>query len=375
MIVFFLLYYIFLYFYSVNFLSFSIIEVESIEKFKILKILFEVFNINNDYFLRIIPLFFSFLSTILFFKISEIYLQKYKYIATFIFLFIPGFIVSSILINKAIFLIFFTLFFIYIFKKYRFFAYLLLIAYVFIDYSFIALYFSLIFYAIYKKDTKFLIFILILMAVNANYFSYTIGGKPKGFLIELLATYILIFSPFVFFYFMYTIYKGFFIKKDILFFIGSFTFLISIFLSFRQRIRIDDFAPFVLPYTIYMFRVFINSYKVRLPKFRMPYKILFIFLFSTMFIFDVLIFLGIPNKGLDRSIYFVKPLVKILKKYNINKINCNNYHLCKVLNFYGINKGKEYYIKYSKSNLKVSIFHKNKKILDIDVSNLNTLKK
>jgi len=371
----FLIYYLFLYFYSINFLSFSIVELQSVEKFKLLELLFEKFNITNDYSLRIIPVIFSFFSVLFFFNLSEIFLKKDKYIATVIFLFIPGFIVSSVLINKAVFLIFFTLLFIYTFKKIRFLSYLLLICYVFVDYSFIALYFSLIFYAIYKKDTRFLFFILFLMAINANYFDYKIGGKPKGFLVEVLAIYILIFSPFVFFYFVYTIYKGFFFKKDIVFFIGSFTFLISIFLSFRQKIKIDDFAPFVLPYTLYMYKIFISSYRVRLRKFRLPYKLLFVFLFSTMIIFDVLIFLGVFKKGLDKSIYFVKPLSKILKEKNINQIYCNNVNLCRVLNFYGIKLGNEYYLKYSKNNLKVSILYNKKKILDIDVSNLNTLKK
>jgi len=371
------LYYIFLYWYSVSFLSFSILEVKSIEKFYLLKIILNLFNINNDFSLRILPLFFSFLSLLLFYRLSEIYLNRYKYFATLIFILIPGFIISSVIINKAIFLVFFTLLFIFTFKKFKFISYILLTSYVFIDYSFISLYFALIFYAIYKKDTKFLIFTLILMTINANYFDFKIHGRPRGYFLDILGTYILIFSPFVFFYFLYTIYKGFFIKKDILFFIGALSFLLSIILSFRQRIKIDDFAPFVLPYVIYMIKIFLTSYKVRLPRFRRGYKFLFIILFGSMFIFDISLFLNqyTPAKNLSNSFYFIKNLALVLKQKNIRKITCNNEYFCKSLYFYGLRKGNIYYLEYSIKKGKVSIFHKNKKILDIDVSNLNTLKK
>ncbi len=372
------LYYIFLYWYSVNFLSFSIIEAKSVEKFYLLKILLQFFNITNDFSLRFLPLIFSFFSLIIFYKLCKIYLkEKYKYFASLIFIFIPGFIISSVIINKAIFLVFFILLFIYSFKKMRLFSYFLLVIYVFIDYSFISLYFALIFYSIYKKDTKLLLFSLALLAINANFFNYKIDGKPQGYFLDVLGTYVLIFSPFVFVYFLFTIYKGFFLKKDVLFFIGSFSFLLSIILSFRQRIKIDDYAPFVLPYVIYMIKVYLNSYKVRLPRFRTSYKFLFIFLFSTMFFFDIAIFLNryTPAKNLSGSFYFMKNLALFLKKNKINKIECNNKFLCKSLNFYGISNGKEYKIYYSIKKNKVSIFHNKEKILDVNVSNLNTLGK
>ena len=371
-----IIYYLFLYWYSVNFLSFSIVEARSIEHFFILKYLFTHVNFHsNDFFIRIIPLIFSFFSLILFFKLSEIYIPKSKYYTTFIFMLIPGFIISSVIVNKSIFLIFLTLLFLYTYKKFRFFSYILLVIYAFLDYSFIALYFSLIFYAMYKKDTKFLFFVLFLLAINANFFNYKITGKPKGFLPDVLGTYFLIFSPLVFLYFLYTLYKGFFYKKDILFFVGGFSFLISLLLSFRQRIKIDDFAPFVLPYTINMINIFLKSYKVRLPRFRRNYKILFIVLLGSMIIFDILLFLNsyTPARELSGSFYFIKPLCKKLKQKNINFIKCNNKFLCDCLNFYGIKNGSKYYLIYYKHKTKVSIFHNNRKILEINVSKLNTL--
>ena len=370
------LYYIFLYAYGVNFLSFSIFEAESVDKFWLLKTIFEYIP-KNDYVLRLIPLIFSFFSFILYLKISKFYLkEKYLYFSSLTFLFLPGFLISSIILNKAIFLIFETLLFIYLYKRKEILGYIFLALIVFSDYSLVALYFSLIFYAGYKKDVKLLFYIIFLFAINANYFDYVIKGKPRGFFIDVFGTYFLIFSPFVFVYFLYTIYKGFFYKKDVIFFIGVGSFLISLLLSFRQRIKIDDFAPFVLPYTIYMHKIFLSSYKVRLKKFRWPYKLLFVFLFSSMIIFDFF-FLFSNEKlvyNLKKDFYFIRPLALFLKNHHIDKVSCNNKFLCRALNFYGINSGDRFYIKYSKSKNRVSIFHNKKELYNISVSKLNTFK-
>ncbi len=380
LLLFFFFYYLFLLWYGVNFLSFSIVEAQSYEKVWFLKYIYEIFFVflgKNDLTLRIVPVFFSILSVIIFYLISKSYFKKQKDLEfnVIIFSLIPGFIISSLIVNKSIFLIFLTLLFVYTYKKNKLFSYLLLFSYAFIDYAFINLYFALIFYAIYKKDTKFLFFVLFLFAINANIFNYEIGGKPRGYFLDVLGTYFLIFSPFVFVYYVYTLYKGAFLQKDIIYYISALTFLLSILLSFRQHIRIDDYAPFALIYIIYMVRIFLNSYRVRLPQFRRGYKIIFSFLFGSLILFDAAIFLNryTPAKNLSNSFYFIKPIVKILKNKKINYIACNNKYLCKSLYFYGINKGEEFYLKYSKRERKVSIFHKKRKIYEINVSNLNTL--
>jgi len=377
---FFLFYYIFLFWYGVNFLSFSLVEAESFEKVWFLRYVFDfAFSLfgQNDFALRLIPMIFSILSVMLYYKISAFYFKKEKDLAfnVIIFSLIPGFIISSLIVNKSIFLIFLTLLFIYTYKTNKKIAYFLLGLYVFIDYAFINLYFALIFFAIYKKETKFLFYVLLLFAINANLFNFYIGGKPRGYFLDVMGTYFLIFSPLVFVYFIFTLYKGLFLKKDIIYFISAMTFLLSLVLSFRQHIRIDDYAPFSLIYIIYMVKIFLNSYRVRLPRFRKGYKSIFVILFSSLIMFDVAIFLNryTPARNLSSSFYFVKPLAEILKKKKITKIYCNNKNICKTLDFYGVKNGDEYYLVYSKSSKKVSIFHKKRKILSVDVSKLNTL--
>jgi hypothetical protein len=377
LLLFFIGYYLFLLYYSVNFLSFSIVEQQSLEKFWPLKYIldfsFFLFG-KNDFALRLPEIIFSILSVILFFLLSKKYLNKKdSEFATVIFSLIPGFIVSSLIVNKSIYLIFLTILFLFSFET--LFSYILLVSFVFLDYSMIVLYLGIVFYSIYKRKTPLLILSLILLTLNANYFNYRIGGKPQGYFLDVIGTYILIFSPFVFIYFMYALYKGFFQKKNIIFFITITAFLSSILFSFRQRIKIDDYAPFTLPYVINMIKIFLNSYRVRLPKFRKGYKLLFVILLVTMIIFDAMLFLNkyTPARNLSESFYFIKPLAKYLKKHQINYIKCNNKYLCKSLSFYGVNQGNNYYLIYSKRKSSVSIFHKNKKIFTIDVSKLYTL--
>jgi 4-amino-4-deoxy-L-arabinose transferase-like glycosyltransferase len=369
-----------LFWYGINFLSFSIVEVESIDKFWPLKYVFELSVLlfgKTDVALRVPSLFFSALSVILFYNISRFYFKKQNdmLFATVIFSLIPGFIISSLIVNKSIYLIFLTLLFIYLYKTGEKISYVLLFFLAFVDYSFIVLYLGLIFYSINKKYNKLLIFSLFLLAINANYFNYTIDGKPKGYFLDVIGTYILIFSPLVFVYFLYSIYKGFFYKKDIIFYVAVTAFLSSVLFSFRQRIKIDDYAPFVLPYLIYMVKIYINSYRIRLPKLRRGYKLLFFVLFSSLIIFDIALFLNkyTPARELSESFYFIKPLSNFLVNKKINYISCNNRNLCFALHFYGIKKGNEYKIYYSKRKKRVSIFHKNKLITNVSVSKLNTL--
>jgi len=373
-----IIFYLFLLFYSLNYLSFSFVEIESIEHFTILKYIinysFFVFG-KNDFALRFPSIFMGFLSVIIFYNLAKSKFKKEKEIiyTTYLFMLIPGMIISSVIVNKSIYLIFLTLIFIFTYKKLKILSYILLVLYVFVDKSLISLYLALIFYSIYKKETKLLIFSLILFTFNANYFEYKIHGKPKGYFLDLFGTYFLIFSPLVFVYFLYSLYKNIFFKKNLIYFISATTFFISLILSFRQKIKIDDYAPYTLVFVVNMVDIFFKSYKVRLPKFRKFYKILFIILFFSLILFDIALFLNkyTPAKKLSYSFYFTKPLANILKKRRINLIYCNNQKLCKILNFYGIKNGKKYYLYFSKNN--VSIFHNKKIILNINVSKLNTL--
>jgi hypothetical protein len=92
-------------------------------------------------------------------------------------------------------------------------------------------------------------------------------------MVETLALYGAIFSPFVFLYFFYMLYrtmlKG---DKTIVWHVAFVTIVLSLGLSVRQKVPIQDFAPYAVVAVPLMVRMFLRSYRVRLPQFRRGYR-------------------------------------------------------------------------------------------------------
>jgi hypothetical protein len=207
--------------------------------------------------------------------------------------------------------------------------------------------------------------------INANYFNYDIGGHPKGHLIDILGVYFAIFSPFVFIYFIYVLIKS-FKKPSLLWFISTWGLLFSILLSFRQKIKIDDFAPYVIVAIVFMVAVFFSDYRVRLKIFRTSYKFMFSLLFGSLILFDVFILSSkLLNIKIINQFKFSKEVSLFLKSKNIDEINCNSKNFCRKLYFYGIHKGDKYFLNFDKNRQKVSISHNQKEIFNFYVSKLN----
>jgi len=79
LLIFFIFYYLFLLWYGVNFLSFSIIEFEALDKFWLLKNIINLsitFFGKNDFSIRLPQILFSSLSVILFYNISKKFFNK-----------------------------------------------------------------------------------------------------------------------------------------------------------------------------------------------------------------------------------------------------------------------------------------------------------
>ena len=374
--IYFFVYYSFLFFYAIH-LNIGDLEIEYLSKnypiTYIENIFFDLFGKSN-LILRLPSIILSIFSIFLYYKISQKYLKKQKdiYFSTIIFSLMPGFIIASLLFNKSIYLILLVLIFIYSFIYYRFYSYIFLLIFTITDYSFISLYLGLIFYSIYKKDTKFLIYSIFLFMINANYFNYDIGGHPKGHFVDIFLIYSAIFSPFVFIYFLYSLIKI-FKTPTLLWFISSWGLLFSLLLSFRQKIKIDDFAPFVIVAIVFMITIFLSDYRVRLKIFRPIYQKLFIFLFLTLILFDTFI-LTAPyfiDKKIITQFKYSYEIYKILKSNNVDYLHCNNKILCNKLYFYGLNKGNKYFLCFDKNSKKVSILHNNKLLYNFYVSKLN----
>ncbi len=310
---------------------------------------------QNDIALRLPFIIFYIFSVILMYKITENYFkyEQDKYISIIIFMILPGVLSSSLLVNSAIVVIFFTLFYLYYYQKYNEHSYILLLLFLFIDNSFAILYLALFFYSLKDKNNKLLYFSLMLFLISMYMYGFSTGGKPKGFLVDTFVIYATVFSPFLFLYFLYTIYRA-GIKNDrtLTWYISTTALVLSLIFSFRQRIYIEDFAPYVVISLPLMLKTFFHAYRVRLKEFRTNYNILVGIVIMMLSINVVLTFINKPlylilpnpSKHFVHQYHFVKELAEELSKRDIKTITSDNEELALRLKFYNIDKGDDYFL-------------------------------
>ena len=309
---------------------------------------------QNDIALRLPFILFYFFSVILMYKITENYFkyEKDRFIGILIFMMLPGVLSASILVNSAIIVTFCTLLYVYHYNKYKTHSYILLIIFFIIDNSFAILYLALFFFSLKEKDKKLLYFSLILFVLSMYIYGFSTDGKPKGFLVDTVAIYATIFSPILFLYFIYTMYRaGIQKERSLAWYISITALLLSVIISFRQRVYIEDFAPFVVISIPLMLKTFLHSYRVRLKEFRKIYNILAILIIGMLSLNVIFTFVNkplyilLPNqtKHFVYQYHFIKELSKELKSRNIDNLIGDNELLLR-LKFYGINQGEDYYI-------------------------------
>lgn len=310
---------------------------------------------QNDIALRLPFILFYIFSVILMYKITENYFryEKDRYISIVIFMILPGVLSASLLVNSAIVVIFFTLLYIYYYKKYNEHSYFLLLLFLFIDNSFAILYLALFFYSLKDKNNKLLCFSLVLFFVSMYIYGFSTSGKPRGFLVDTFAIYATVFSPFLFLYFLYTVYRA-GIKNDrtLTWYISTTALILSLVFSFRQRIYIEDFAPYVVIFLPFMLKTFFHAYRVRLKEFRTNYNILAGLVVLMLSINVILTFINkplylvLPNstKHFVYQYHFIKELADELSKRDIKSITTDNEELALRLKFYNIDKGDDYFL-------------------------------
>jgi hypothetical protein len=226
--------------------------------------------------LRFFFLCFAFLAVILFYRLSFVYFQKTEdaYFATALFMFLPGILTATALANIGIIVLTLVLLFVFLYKR-GYYAVLpfIMFALFFIHESSIIFFVALLFYGLVHKD-KILSVLSSAFLIASIYLAkgIEIGGRPSGHFIEIFGQYAAVFSPLLFLYFFYTMYRILLRGKRTLMWYISFTALVfSLLLSIRQKVYITDFAPYVMISTLVMVDVFMQSLRVRLPQFRTVY--------------------------------------------------------------------------------------------------------
>lgn len=309
---------------------------------------------QNDIALRLPFILFYAFSVILMYKITDNYFryEKDRFISILIFMILPGVLSASLLVNSAIIVIFFTLLYVYVFQKFNKHSYFLLVFYLFIDNSFAILYMAIFLYSLKNQDKKLTYVSIVLFILSMYIYGFATDGKPRGFLVDTFAVYATVFSPVLFLYFVYAIYRA-GIKKDftLSWYISVTAFALSIIFSLRQRIYIEDFAPYVVVSLPLMLKTFLHSYRVRLKEFRKFYNILAITIVG-MLMLNVIItfvnkplylFLPNPTKHFVYKYHFAKEIAEELKKRKINNIYLEDKELLLRLRFYNISEGEEYF--------------------------------
>ena len=335
---------------------------------------------QNDIALRLPFIIFYILSVILMYKITDKYFtyERDRLISICIFMLLPGVLSASLLVNSAIIVTFLTLLYLYYYKKTNNHSYLLLCLFVFIDNSFAILFLALFFYSIKDKKSILPWVSLILFVLSMYIYGFSTIGKPRGFFLDTFAIYASIFSPLLFIYFFYTIYRiGFKEKeKSLIWYISTTALLLSFIFSFRQRVYIEDFAPYVVIALPLMLKIFFHSYRIRLKEFRKNHNIgvflvlfmLFLNVFFTIVNKPLYLVLPNPKKHFVYKYHFVKELAAELKKNKIDMIYSNDDELLLRLRFYGIKKGKKHFIslkEFDGYKLKMTVSYYNRKLYKV----------
>ncbi len=303
---------------------------------------------KNPFFIKLPFIIFYALSAIVLYLLTDDYFkyQKDRVLAVSIFMILPGVNSAALLINESIVVIFCTLFYLYLYKKTGKENYFLLLIFLFIDNSFAILYLALFFYSLKKRDDVLLFGSLILFGFSMSLYGFEIGGRPRGYFVDTFGIYASIFSPLLFLYFFYAIYRfGIKYEKDMYWYLASTALMLSFIFSLRQKVYIEDFAPFVVVAIPVMVKLIMHSIRVRLTEHQRNYLILgYLLLFSLVVNFGIFIFnkslyvvLDNPKKHFAYDYHIAKELAIQLKTLGIQNIAIENSKLRERLAFYGIN--------------------------------------
>ncbi|CZE50896.1 ArnT family glycosyltransferase [Campylobacter geochelonis] len=360
--------------YSVSNLSISFYEAEIYyEKQNLVSLLANLsckFFGQNDFALRAPFLLIHFFNSILIYKISKTMLKRKldRLISVSLYMFLPGVMASAILVNLAGVIIFFTLLAVYFSETRNNIALIItLLVTTAIDKSFVVLYVGAFLYGIYRKN-KILSTISFLCFVSALlFYDFDIQGKPKGFFIDTIGVYSAVFSPFLFLFFIYVMYRI-WIKerKNLLWFVCISAFCIASLLSLRQRVELDEFLPYAVVSVPLLVRVFFNSYRIRLPRFRTKHTflvivvMLFLLINSSFVVFNQILYpLFFKNEPQKHFIYnydIAKELAQKLKEKQIYSVKAVDSRLGLRLKFYGIKASPNLYMsRIRPQNAKFSI--------------------
>jgi len=341
---------------------------------------------QNDFGLRFVMIVLHIASALLLYKISKnyVHLQRNRLWLVLLFIMLPGVVSSAIVVNNAGLIIFGLFLYIYVSQSFsQKYSLALLFLLALINYGFLYLFAGIIIYALFQNKKQLLIFNMFFMAINIAIYGFDLNGIPRGHFLDTIGVYSAIFTPIVFLYIIYTLYRRYLTNKlDQLWYISSTALLYSLILSFRQQVALEYFAPYLIIALPLAAQTFISSYRVRLKIFRNRYKFIFtlafLFLFTNFMIVlfnkELYLFLDNPKKHFAYKMHIAKELADSLKQKGIVCVHTDKDMELR-LKFYGIGKCNQNLLKESpiegRKNNDVTISYRNKVIYSASVTNLN----
>ncbi|WP_295002123.1 hypothetical protein [Sulfurimonas sp.] len=303
-----------------------------------------------------------------------------------VFILLPGVVSSAIVINSAGMVIFGLLLFIYLEQKFpEPFIIILLLVYSIIDIGFAYLFLGLFFYYILAKRKYLVLYSIFLYSLTSYLYGFGASGSPTGHFLDTIGIYSAVFSPIIFIYICYILHRRYMTGKiDLIWYIAVTGLILSLALSFRQRIAIEHFAPYLIISLPLVAQSFISSYKVRLKIFRKGYKLIFVSSFVILIFNSIIVsfnkelynFIDEPKNHFAYNMHVAKDLSRELR---IKGINCveTNANMQKRLKFYNISYCKKNVLRESNNSENntsfVTISYKNKTLYRANVTKINTL--
>lgn len=290
------------------------------------------------------------LNLILFYGVSRTLLKRPMDAlwSSVIFALLPGVNAAALLVSHSGILLSVALLVSYMHQRLGRVPYAILIAVIFIDPSVAILFLALFFYALAKRQTKLWLFALAAFAICMYGGGIEVGGKPKGYFLDTLGIFGALFSPLLFLYFMYALYRILLKEeKPLLWYISTVALLFALLLSFRQRLPVESFAPWVLAGLPLMMKVFFSGLRVRLPRYRLGYRLGFGVVVASLLVSFVAMaghkilyrFLENPRDHFAYRYHIAGELAAALKAHGITEVQIGDKELRQRLACYGIKSG------------------------------------
>ncbi|HHO42624.1 MAG TPA: hypothetical protein ENN12_04630 [Epsilonproteobacteria bacterium] len=300
--------------------------------------------------MRIVFVILAILATIAFLLFTLEYFRprvEDAYMATAIFLFLPGILVASTLASEAMAVIMLVSLYLYAHIRGKLWLEIVvMVGFLFIHLASAIFFTALLIYALVNKQKQTILISTIFLAFSLVFEKFiVIGGRPSGYLVELFGVYAALFSPFVFLYVVFAFYRI-LIRQDkkLIWYISFIPFVASLLLSIRQRISLMDFAPYVMMAIIPALEIYYRSLRVRLPEHQGFHKKGFVVVLSMLFIASASIVLSRPlfevlsdpNKHFAYRIYGPYWKAQELKADNKSCFDSNSLKESCQMRYYGI---------------------------------------